>query len=106
MVPRFKPGHHNLDLERTKLGNRLSKTLYPYYFIAPAVLFFAAFMAYPVIYTLALSFFNWTGIHSPPFENFVGIKNFVEINVSGMWVPKSEDGQLTFISYTKIERIR
>ena len=61
------------------MRNNLSKALYPYFFIAPAVLFFALFMAYPVIYTLLLSFFDWTGVNKPPFEKFVGIQNFIDL---------------------------
>jgi ABC-type sugar transport system permease subunit len=61
------------------MRKNLSKSLYPYYFIAPAVIFFILFMAYPLIYTFVLSFFSWKGINTPPFANFVGLKNFAKL---------------------------
>jgi len=61
------------------MRKNLSESFYPYYFIAPAVIFFVLFMAYPLIYTFVLSFFGWKGINTPPFGNFVGINNFVKL---------------------------
>jgi ABC-type sugar transport system permease subunit len=61
------------------MRNDLTKKLYPYYFIAPVVLFFILFMAYPIIETLVVSFFDWQGINKPPFETFIGLLNYKEL---------------------------
>lgn len=48
----------------------------PYFFILPAYLVFLVFMFGPMVFSLVVSFFNWTGIKSPKFtgmENLKGI---------------------------------
>jgi raffinose/stachyose/melibiose transport system permease protein len=45
-------------------------------FVAPALLLYASFFAYPLILTVRLSFVKWDAI-SPP--NFVGLENYVRL---------------------------
>ena len=47
-------------------------------FVAPALLLYTAFFAYPLILTVRLSFFEWDAI-SPP--RFVGLENYVSLFV-------------------------
>lgn len=44
----------------------------PYFFILPAYLVFLVFMFGPMVFSLVVSFFNWTGIKSP---KFIGLEN-------------------------------
>lgn len=52
---------------------RLSKKIAPYVFISPFYLFFAVFGAFPILFALYLSFFNWDGMN--PMQ-FVGLENY------------------------------
>lgn len=44
----------------------------PYFFILPAYIVFLVFMLGPMIFSLVIGFFNWTGIRTP---KFTGIEN-------------------------------
>lgn len=52
---------------------RLSKKAAPYVFISPFFIFFAIFGAFPIFFSLFLSFFNWDGINQ---MQFVGLENY------------------------------
>ena len=47
-----------------------------YAFVLPVLIFILFFIAYPIIESLALSFFKWKGIGD---WNFVGIKNYIKM---------------------------
>jgi len=49
----------------------------PYVFIAFALIMFASFILYPVLFALVISLFDWKGVG--PLDNFVGLRNYVEI---------------------------
>lgn len=55
----------------------LKKNIIGYVFLLPALLFLSAFMFYPVINSLVMSFTNWSGFSN----NFkvIGIKNYVRL---------------------------
>lgn len=55
------------------------RILYPYSFISPAIIFFAALMVGPIIFSLIISLFNWVGVSPTPFKEFIGIQNFVNL---------------------------
>jgi ABC-type sugar transport system permease subunit len=61
------------------MKNNLANYLKPYAYIAPMIIFFILFMAYPIIYTAIISFFDWTGINQIPTENFIGLKNYISL---------------------------
>lgn len=45
-------------------------------FLLPALLLFAVFFIFPVLYVFVLSFFDWNGITKPEFN---GISNYIEL---------------------------
>ncbi len=49
-----------------------------YCFVAPAVLVFTAFILYPVLYSVRLSFHEWSG-YTPEWGAFVGLGNYLEL---------------------------
>jgi multiple sugar transport system permease protein len=48
-------------------------------FTAPAIVFVLVFMAYPIVYSLGMSFTNFDGINPP---RFTGIANYIELFTS------------------------
>lgn len=48
-----------------------------YLFLIPALIFFAVFMFYPMIYTIYLSFFDWNLVS--PTKDFVGLSNYISL---------------------------
>jgi ABC-type sugar transport system permease subunit len=56
-----------------QLGTQIRKNIVAYVFIAPAFLLMAVFLAYPIIQSLLLSFYEWNGI-AP--RVYVGLENF------------------------------
>jgi multiple sugar transport system permease protein len=48
-----------------------------WFFILPAVLFLAAVVAFPVVYTIGLSLFRWSGAATPP--AWIGSGNYADI---------------------------
>jgi raffinose/stachyose/melibiose transport system permease protein len=55
------------------LRKRAFGKLVPYLFIAPAFFFFAVFVLVPILATLRLSFFEWSGFSA---ARFIGIENY------------------------------
>ncbi len=49
----------------------------PYLYLAPAMLFFALFVLWPLVYTVYLSFFDWNMVR--PTKEFVGLTNYVKV---------------------------
>ena len=52
-------------------------SLRPFIWIAPAVAVLAAFLLYPIGYTILLSFFDWNGFTPNAFGQFVGLDNYL-----------------------------
>ncbi len=50
-----------------------------YLYISLALLFFILFLFYPIIFSLILSFYEWSGFSPIPFEKTVGIDNYVRM---------------------------
>lgn len=48
-----------------------------YLFILPIVVLFLAFIVYPIIYNIVISFYDWNGISQT--KEFVGIENYVKL---------------------------
>ncbi len=53
----------------------------PYFFILPAYVVFLVFMFGPMIFSLIVSFFNWTGIKSPEFNGLDNLKGIATDSV-------------------------
>src|SRR4051794_39876159 len=56
-------------------------------FIAPALALFGLFVAYPVVDTIRLSFYDWDGIQ--PTKLFVGFDNFRELLTQDPYFPRA-----------------
>lgn len=61
---------------RVGLGRWVDRNI-SWFFILPAVIFLAAVVAFPVAYTIGLSFFNWSGAATPP--SWIGLGNYADI---------------------------
>lgn len=53
----------------------------PYFFILPAYVVFLVFMFGPMVFSLVVSFFNWTGIKSPDFNGLDNLKGIATDSV-------------------------
>ena len=58
---------------------RAGLTIRPFVWILPSVALLAVFLFYPILYTTALSFFDWNGFTRNAFADFVGLDNFLEL---------------------------
>ena len=65
-------------VSRPWTGRRLQRHLTGYAFVAPALLVFAAFIIYPIFYSVWLSFHVWNGF-SAGWESFVGLRNYQDL---------------------------
>lgn len=54
---------------------------WPYIFMAPFILTYLAFELYPTLYSLVISFTNWTSLNMTSYE-FVGLDNYIAIFTS------------------------
>lgn len=59
---------------------RIAPAAIPYLFLAPALVWYAAFLVYPMLQSLYISFFDWDGLS--PTMTFVGLKNYIDIFVN------------------------
>jgi raffinose/stachyose/melibiose transport system permease protein len=66
------PEHKTASQKRRKRLN-----LVPYAFILPALIFYVAFLVYPMIQSLIVSFHNWDGLS--PTMTFAGLANYRRI---------------------------
>ncbi len=53
------------------------RNLTPYYFLAPALIWYLLFLVYPMLSSLYISFFKWDGLS--PSKTFVGLANYYRI---------------------------
>ena len=51
----------------------------PYLYIAPAMIFFGLFLAYPVYFSLKLSFYEWNGMTGLDRIEYIGLANYQEL---------------------------
>ena len=63
-------------LKRKKGEGPLGDKLFPYLMVAPAVILFTAFVVYPFIRGLYISFFKWNGLSA---MKPIGLKNYLNI---------------------------
>src|SRR5215213_11024131 len=62
----------------TSSRRAIERNLVAYAFVGPALLVLCAFIVYPAIYTLLLSFHEWAGF-TPEWGPFVGLDNYVQL---------------------------
>ena len=53
------------------------RQFFNYFYVAPMLLLFAAFIVYPIIYNVRISFFEWNGISRE--MKLVGFQNYIEL---------------------------
>ena len=54
-------------------------TIRGYLYISLALVFFILFLFYPIIFSLILSFYEWSGFSPNPFEKTVGLENYLRM---------------------------
>ncbi len=60
--------------------NKLSVA--PWFFLAPALVFFAIYVVIPIFESIALSFYEWNGLYAPDGSStavWVGVQNYVKL---------------------------
>ncbi len=61
-------------------SRKLTMDLEGYLFVAPALLFFLAFIVYPIVFNVGIGFFSWRGIGGK--FGFVGLGNYLKFFAS------------------------
>ncbi|WP_051556686.1 carbohydrate ABC transporter permease [Alkalihalobacterium bogoriense] len=82
--PDSEPVPKNIPQKKEKLSrNRLkrNKAIWAYIFLAPQIIVFFIFSAYPIVMSYVYSFYDWSGIG--PLNHFVGLGNYVQLLQSG-----------------------
>ena len=65
------------DVSRSRKSRRIRRqTLVAYAFLAPSLILFAIFRHGPAVFSLFLSFFDWTMVDDP---NYIGTRNFTNL---------------------------
>lgn len=67
-------------------GNKKYTILWPLFFVTPFIIFFLAFNLFPILYSVFLSFHDWSGIGD---KVFIGLDNYVRIFTQDKTVWKS-----------------
>jgi len=66
-------------MESKKLNTFYRKTIVPYSYITPALIFFMFVIMLPAFTSLVLSFYNFSGFDSNIFKEYVGLANFKKL---------------------------
>ena len=66
-----------------------------YLFVFPAILFFALVLIYPIVYSVRLSFYQWSGFGNP-WINFVGFKNYISLFTTDQFFKRAIINTLSF----------
>ena len=81
------------------LWRRIAKGRWAYLFISPFYILFAIFAAYPVAFSIYLSFAKWGGLK--PAE-FVGLNNYTRILKSDLFWQSMQNGVIIYILTTPV----
>jgi ABC-type sugar transport system permease subunit len=57
----------------------LNRKLEPYAWLSPSIILFSIFLLYPIVFSVILSFFDWSGYSREIFGKFVGFKNYLHL---------------------------
>jgi ABC-type sugar transport system permease subunit len=57
----------------------LNRKVAPYAWLAPSMGLFLIFLLYPIVFSVILSFFDWSGYSREIFGKFIGFKNYVHL---------------------------
>lgn len=82
--------------DNTALRKHRKKNIWPYLFLAPFILVYLAFFAFPIGYSFYISLHDWT-ITSHSFE---GLKNYVKLFTSDPYFIKSIKNTLIIMLFT------
>ena len=83
----------------------IERNLVAYAFVGPALLVLCAFIVYPAIYTLLLSFHEWAGF-TPEWGSFVGLDNYVQLANDGIFWKAALNSILFVAVRTPLEVVR
>ncbi len=64
---------------------KFSKQMEPYGWLSPSIILFLIFLAYPIIFSIALSFFEWRGYSVDIFSKFIGVQNYIKLFHDGLY---------------------
>lgn len=63
---------------------KMAKICEPYFYMAPAIIIMAAFLGFPIIYNIVISFFKWNLRF--PARPFVGLENYIAVISDGKFI--------------------
>lgn len=66
-------------MNRTGLVALTKKKYEPFLWFIPAIVIFAVFMVYPIVFSFILSLYQWKGYSIKIFEKFVGLRNYATL---------------------------
>ncbi|MEY8654507.1 carbohydrate ABC transporter permease [Brachybacterium paraconglomeratum] len=72
----ISPARSDGSARRPRRGGRAFATALPY--LAPALLLYGLFLVYPMVDSVRLSFFQWSGFRTEE-QVFVGLDNYVRL---------------------------
>lgn len=64
---------------------RLVRRMEPYSWLTPSIILFLIFLAYPIIFSIILSFFEWRGYSVDIFSKFIGFQNYARLFHDGLY---------------------
>ncbi len=57
----------------------LNRRVEPYAWLLPSIVLFSIFLLYPIVFSVVLSFFDWSGYSRDIFGKFIGFKNYLHL---------------------------
>jgi multiple sugar transport system permease protein len=76
MEPSVKAIYPENRMPSVSKKRRISSKVFPWLFLAPAMVVFATYVIYPIISSIMLSFYEWDGLGE---KTWVGFANYVEL---------------------------
>jgi ABC-type sugar transport system permease subunit len=64
---------------RSLQTDSLNRKVEPYVWLAPSMVLFLVFLLYPIVFSVVLSFFDWSGYSREIFGKFIGFKNYLHL---------------------------